>query len=52
MSHALIVYVDDELNGAAAEAGVVLAISPASRLLSSALPTLTSSYCSVNGFWM
>ena len=31
ISHALVVYVDDELNGATAEAGVLLAISPASR---------------------
>jgi Family of unknown function (DUF6603) len=31
ISHALIVYVDDELNGAPAEAGVMVAISPAER---------------------
>ncbi len=31
ISHALIVYVNDELLGAEAEAGIVLAISPASR---------------------
>jgi Family of unknown function (DUF6603) len=31
MSHGLIVYVDDELNGATAEAGLMVAISPASR---------------------
>ena len=31
ISHVLVVYVDDELNGAEVEAGVLLAISPASR---------------------